>query len=136
VTGFIIIKERFMNQSFHERPAAPTAVLTRLLFSAAFVVLATLHLSGCAAPSQQKAGPPKAWEIMTLTVAEQLGNPENLVFPQSGVNDVTPLGSSRYQVTSYADYTNREGGKERTYFYGVVVFDNGSGTVETIKFSR
>ncbi|HHO48657.1 MAG TPA: hypothetical protein ENN06_09450 [Desulfobacteraceae bacterium] len=125
-----------MNQSFHEPIATTTAFLARLLLSAAVIVLATVHLSGCAAPKQQKAGPPQAWEIMTLTVAEQLGNPENLVFPQNGVNDVTHLGANRYQVTSYADYTNREGGRERTYFYGVVVFGNGSGTVETIKFSR
>lgn len=109
-------------------------MMLHLILAVGLCVPAALHLSGCAAKKQQ-AGPPLAWKIMTAAVAEQLGDPPDLVFPSSGMNDVTNLGGGRYQITSYAEYSNREEAVHRTYFYGVVVFKDNSGTVETIKFS-
>jgi hypothetical protein len=124
-----------MKQSFQGAISGAAAIMARFLLFAALFALATVNLNGCAV-QKQEAGHSGAWEIMTITVAEQLGNPENLLFPSNGENDVTHLGNDRCQITSYADYTNRDGGNERAYFYGIVVFKNNSWTVETIKFSR
>lgn len=124
-----------MKHTFQSPLAATAAILLHLFLSMGLFAFTAVSLSGCAA-QKQEAGHPQAWEFMTATVAEQLGRPENLAFPSSGVNDVTYLGNNRYQITSFADYANREGGAERTYFYGVVLFRDNAWTVETIKFSR
>jgi hypothetical protein len=126
-----------MKQTFHDAITGSAAIMFHFFLSAALFALAAVNLSGCAVHKQEaEATHARAWETMTTAVAEQLDNPENLLFPANGVNDVTHLGSGRYQATSYADFTNRDGGRERAYFYGVVVFRDNAWTVETIKFSR
>lgn len=72
---------------------------------------------------------------MTAAVAEQLGDPPDLVFPANGLNNVTRLGEERYQITSYAEYTGKKGTPQRTYFFGVVILEDNSWTIERIKFA-
>lgn len=128
-----------MQHAYRAALAPAAANMVHLFLAMGLLVFASVHLSGCAVQeqeSQQEPGRQQAWETMTFTVAEQLGNPENLTFPANGVNDVTYLGNNRYQITSYADYNDTQGGRERAYFYGVVIFRDNSWIVETIKFSR
>jgi len=108
---------------------------SRLFLLGIIFVFGVVLTGGCSIEKQEEDLTAKAWEFITVTVAKELDSPNSLTFPYNGEKDVTPLGNKRYQVTSFADYTNKKGEKDRVYFYGTVVFKDTTWTVETIKFS-
>jgi len=112
---------------------AATRILLLLL------ITATLVFAGCSEQKEHEGGEElnvQAWDYMAQSVSAKLGNPGKLTFPPDGASNVTPLGENRFQVTSFAEFTNKEGQQETTYFHGIVVYGNKTWTLESLKFAE
>lgn len=109
-----------------------TAILLLISLSLAF----SLSLPGCSKEKPQEDLRAKAWEFMTKSVATKLGNPKDLTFPPDGTSNVTPLAGNRFQITSFADFTNAQGQQDHAYFHGTLVYANGAWALENLKFAE
>lgn len=109
---------------------------TRILLLILVLTTAALSLSGCSKQNEREELNGQAWDFMAQSVSAKLGNPGKLTFPPDGASNVTPLGENRFQVTSFAEFTNEQGQQETAYFHGTVVHGNKTWTLESLKFAE
>ncbi|MHB8811420.1 MAG: hypothetical protein ACYC9M_15635 [Desulfobulbaceae bacterium] len=107
---------------------------TRILLL--FFVSAVLSLSACSGQKEQEGLEARAWDFMVRNVSTKLGKTKNLTFPPDGAGNVTPLGENRFQITSFAEFTNAQGQQETAYFNGTVVYNKETWTLESLKFAE
>ena len=99
-------------------------------------ITAVLSFSGCSGQQKQEDLKVQAWNFVVRSVTAKLENPKNLAFPPDSASNVTPLGDNRFQITSFANFTNEKGQQEHAYFHGIVVYGNKTWTLESLKFAE
>ena len=110
---------------------AATRILLLIL-----LITTVLSLSACSGQKEQEGLETQAWDFMARSVSAQLENPASLTFPPDGASNVTPLGGNRFQITSFAEFTNEQGQQETAYFHGIVVYGNETWALESLKFAE